>query len=195
MTATTPIERVAEVLELAQFRRMPTPLEIGGLEIGALAAFVGKPPSPDLVVIGDTLQQTPGALQQTIEGVGRALDMMGSRRPLTLVVVGPRPDSTALTALARHARVLAVGELADESALANWLAVLLPLTPPKTNAGRAEAAIATLLAEPADPLVQEFVALAAQGKDSVATHLAEAIDELFLPTEPTDEGGTDATSS
>jgi hypothetical protein len=195
VTATTPIERVAEVLELAQFRRMPTPFEIGGLEIGALAAFVGKPPSPDLVVIGDTLQQTPGALQQTIEGVGRALDMMGSRRPLTLVVVGPRPDSTALTALARHARVLAVGELADESALANWLAVLLPLTPPKTNAGRAEAAIVKLLAEPADPLVQEFVALAAHGKDSVATHLAEAIDELFLATEPADEGGANATSS
>ena len=195
MTATTPIERVAEVLELAQFKRMPTPLEIGGVEIGALAAFVGKSPSPDLVVIGDTLQQTPGILQQTIEGVGRALDMMGSRRPLTLVVVGPRPNSTALTALARHARVLAVGELADESALANWLAVLLPLTPPKTNAGRAEAAIMTLLAESTDPLVQEFVALAAQGKESVATCLAGVIDELFLPHEPAEEGGPDATSS
>ncbi|MDP3674303.1 MAG: hypothetical protein Q8R44_04305 [Novosphingobium sp.] len=195
MTATTPIERVAQVLELAQFRRMPTPLEIGGVKTGALAAFVGKPPSPDLVVIGDTLQQTPGALQQTIEGVGRALDMMGSRRPLTLVVVGPRPDTTALTALARHARVLAVGELADNSALANWLAVLLPFTPPNTSAGRAEAAIVTLLAEPADPLVQEFVAMAAQGKDSVAAHLAEVIDEPFLPNDPAEEGGSDATSS
>ncbi|MBA4750771.1 MAG: hypothetical protein H2055_00890 [Sphingopyxis sp.] len=194
MTATTPVERVAEVLELAQFRRMPTPLEIGGVEIGTLAAFVGKPPSPDLVIIGDTLQQTPSIMQQTIEGVGRALDMMGSRRPLTLVVVGPRPDSTALTALTRHARVLAVGELADDSALANWLAVLLPLTPPKTNIGRAEAAKLTLMAEPADPLVREFVALAAQGKDIVAARLAEAINEPFLSNEAP-EGGSDATSS
>ncbi len=194
MSATTPVERVAEVLELAQFRRIPSPLEIGGIEIGALAAFVGKPPSPDLVVVGDTLQQTPGALQQSVEGVGRALDMMGSRRPLTLVVVGPRPDSTAITALARYARVLAVGELADESALANWLAVLLPLKPPQTNDGRAEAAIVKLLARPVDPMVQEFVALAAQGKDSVAARLAQAIDEPFL-IEPADRGGPDGAST
>lgn len=183
MTATTPVERVAEVLELAQFKRMPSPLEIGGIEIGALAAFVGKPPSPDLVVIGDTLQQTPGVLQQTIEGVGRALDMMGSRRPLTLVVVGPRPNSASLTALARHARVLAVGELADESALANWLAVLLPLTPPKTDDGRAKATMVTLLAEPVDPLVKQFVALAHEGKQSVAAHLAEMVDAPFVVSE------------
>ena len=195
MNATTPVERVAEVLELAQFRRIPSPLEIGGIEIGALAAFVGKPPSPDLVVVGDTLQQTPGALRQSVEGVGRALDMMGSRRPLTLVVVGPRPDSTALTALARYARVLAVGELADESALANWLAVLLPLKPPKTNDGRAEAAIVKLLAEPVDPLVQEFVALAVQSKASVAARLAQAIDQPFLPIESADQGGPDGASS
>lgn len=195
MNATTPVERVAEALELAQFRRIPSPLEIGGIEIGALAAFVGKPPSPDLVVVGDTLQQTPGALQQSVEGVGRALDMMGSRRPLTLVVVGPRPDSTSLTALARYARVLAVGELADESALANWLAVLLPLKPPKTNDGRAEAAIVKLLAEPLDPLVREFVALAAQSKDAVAAFLAQAIDQPFLPIEPADQGGPNGASS
>ena len=195
MNATTPVERVAKVLELAQFRRIPSPLEIGGIEIGALAGFVGKPPSPDLVVVGDTLQQSPEALQQSVEGVGRALDMMGSRRPLTLVVVGPRPDSTAITALARYARVLAVGELADESALANWLAVLLPLKPPKTNDGRAEAAIVKLLAEPLDPLVREYVALAAQGKDSVAARLAQAIDQPFLPIEPADHGGPNGASS
>lgn len=184
MNATTPVERVAKVLELAQFRRVPSPLEIGGIEIGALAAFVGKPPSPDLVVVGDTLQQTPGALQQSVEGVGRALDM-----------VGPRPDSTAITALARYARVLPVGELADESALANWLAVLLPLKPPKTNDGRAEAAIVKLLAEPLDPLVREFVALAAQSNDSVAARLAQAIDQPFLPIEPADQGGPNGASS
>ncbi|MEG3149241.1 hypothetical protein U1769_05030 [Sphingomonas sp. ZT3P38] len=184
MTATTPVERVAEVLEFAQFKRMPSPLEIGGVEIGALAAFVGKPPSPDLVVIGDTLQQTTGVLQQTIEGVGRALDMMGSRRPLTLVVVGPRPDSASLAALARHARVLAVGELADESALANWLAVLLPLTPPKTNDGRAKATMVKLLAEAVDPLVEEFVARCQEGKQSVAAHLAKVVDAPFVVGKP-----------
>ena len=72
MTATTPIERVADVLELAQFRRMPTPIQIAGLDINAPAAFVAKSPSPDLVVIGDTVSQTPRELQQLVEGAGRA---------------------------------------------------------------------------------------------------------------------------
>lgn len=184
---TTPVERVAQLLEGARYKRMATPLEIGGLEIDASAAFVGTPPSPDLIVVGDTLEQTPRRMQQAIEGVGRALDMMGSRRPLTLVVVGPRPESAALTALSRHARVLPVGELADESSLANWLAVLLPLTLPAANTGRAEAAIDKLLGSVEDPFALEFVALAAQGEGPVAARLAALVDEPC--TDPTDDDG------
>ena len=108
MTETTPVERVAELLK-ADFKRIPIPLSIGGLQIDAAAAFVGEPPRPDLVVVGDTLDQTPARLQQTVEGVGRALDMMGSRRPLTLIVVGPRPESSTLTRLSRHARSAGIG--------------------------------------------------------------------------------------
>ncbi len=182
MTETTPVERVAEVLKFARFKRLPMPVEIGGVEIEASAAFVGEPPIPDLIIVGDTLEQTPGRMQQTIEGAGRALDMMGSRRPLTLVVVGPKPESSALTALSRYARVLTVGERADESALANWLAVLLPLNLPKADHGRAEAASGKLLAGSADELVRDFVALALHGPESVAARLAEMVEEPFAET-------------
>lgn len=188
MTATTPVERVAKVLEDARFKRVQTPLEIGGVEIEASAVFVGGPPSPDLVVIGDTIEQTPRRLQQTIEGVVRALDMMGSRRPLTLVVVGPRPESSALTALSRHARVLTVGELADESNLANWLAVLLPLKLPKAKDNRAEAATLKLLSASDDLLVREFVMLAPQGRNSVAARLAAAVEEPFSDRDDAKQG-------
>ncbi len=184
--STTPVERVAKVLEDARFKRISVPLDIGGVEISASAAFVGEPPSPDLVVVGDTIEQTPRQLQQTIEGVGRALDMMGSRRPLTLVVVGPRPESSALAALSRHARVLTVGEQADDSSLANWLAVLLPLKLPKTDYNRAEVTTNKLLGTWDDPLVREFVTLAARGRDSVAARLAAAVDEPF-----SDDGDAD----
>ena len=177
---TTPVERVAKLLEAARYKRVPTPLHIGGLEIEASAAFVGEPPSPDLIVVGDTLEQTPRRLQQTIEGIGRALDMMGSRRPLTLVIVGPRPESSALRALSRHARVLPVGELADDSSLANWLAVLLPLKLPETKDDRAEAANLKLLSGVDDPLVREFVELASQGPEIVSARLAAAVDEPFV---------------
>src|SRR5262245_20867414 len=106
MTVTTPVERVAQFLEAAHFRRMHSPIEIGGLEVDVPGAFVGVEPSPDFVVVGDTVAQTPRQLRHTIEGVGRALDVMSSRRPLTLVLVGPRPESAVLSAMSRYARVL-----------------------------------------------------------------------------------------
>ncbi len=177
MTATTPIERVADVLELAHFRRMPTPIQIAGLEINAPAAFVAQSPSPDLVVIGDTVSQTPRELQQVVEGAGRALDTVGSRRPLTLVVVGPRPDSGVLTALSRHARVLPVGEAADESSLRNWLAVLMPLTMPTlSGAGQAPASLDALGAN-SDPLAQQLLDMAVHGVPSVVAEVLYGLIE------------------
>ena len=181
MSETTPLERVSQRLVDAQFKRVPKPLTIGGLEIDAPAAFIGSPPSPDLVVVGDTLEQTPPRLQQTVEGIGRALDMMGSRRPLTLVVVGPRPTSAALTALSRFARVLPVGDAADEANLANWLAVLLPLPLPVMNDDRAAAALDAVIDGSRESIEAEFLALAAAGPEAVADRLAAFVDEPFGP--------------
>ena len=180
MTTTIPVERVASLLETARFKRVSTPLDIGGIEIEAAAAFVGEPPMPDLIVVGDTLAHTPARLQQIVEGAGRALDMMGSRRPLTLIIVGPRPESSTLTALTRHARVLAVGEAAGETDLFNWLAVLLPLTLPKATEDRATAIRAKLLEDFDDPLAIELVEMASSGAHSVALHLADAVNAPFL---------------
>ena len=138
-------------------------------------------PEPDLVVIGDTVSQTPRELQQVVEGAGRALDTVGSRRPLTLVVVGPRPDSGVLTALSRHARVLPVGEAADEDSLRNWLAVLMPLKMPTVagGAGHAPASLDALAAN-SDPLTRELLDTASQGiPGAVAELLYGLIDAPF----------------
>ena len=180
MKETTPVERVAKVLAMAKFKRVPIPLAIGGLQIDAAAAFVGESPGPDLVVVGDTLDQTPAQLQQTVEGVGRALDMMGSRRPLTLVVVGPRPESSVLTRLSRYARVLPVGDASDQSNLENWLAVLLPLELPKLQESRADAAFDTLLQSARDPIERELIQLSHAGATAVSNRLAELVDEPFV---------------
>jgi hypothetical protein len=182
MTETTPVERITKLLELAKFKRVPTPLSIGGLQIDAAAAFVGEPPRPDLIVVGDTLDQTPARLQQTVEGVGRALDMMGSRRPLTLVVVGPRPASSILTRLSRHARVLPVGDASDQSNLENWLAVLLPLKLPKLQDSRADAAFDKLLQSAKDPIERELIELSHAGAAAVSNRLAALVDEPFIET-------------
>lgn len=185
MTETTPIERVARMLEAARFRRMPAPLQIAGITFDAPVAFVGMPPSPDLVVICDTSVQTSRDLQRTVEGVGRALDIMRSRRPLTLVLVGPRPDSGVISALSRYARVLPVGESADEKGLANWLAVLLPLVLPQPVEARGidsvqELRIAT------DVNGGELIDLAPISADAVAKRFVEMVEQPFLDS-PDDE--------
>lgn len=178
MSETTPVERVATALEAASFRRMPAPLQIAGVTFDAPAAFVGTPPSPDLVVIGDTSLQTSREIQRTVEGVGRALDVMRSRRPLTLVLVGPRPDSKAISALSRYARVLPVGESADEKSVANWLAVLLPLKLPQPVEARGVDSLKELRSL-ADTEGQEFITLALDSAEAVAQRLIELVEQPF----------------
>lgn len=178
MTETTPVERVARMLEAAQFQRMPIPLHIAGLKFDAPAAFVGVPPSPDLVVVGDTATQKARDLQRTIEGVGRALDVVRSRRPLTLVLVGPRLESAMLAALSRYARVLPVGETADEASLRNWLAVLLPLKLPTPVEARGVDSLEELRTL-ADPEAQTLIDLATLGADAVAQRFIAMVEEPF----------------
>lgn len=186
MTATTPVERVARALEAAGFRRMPAPLQIAGITFDAPASFVGTPPSPDLVVLGDTSLQTSRDLQRTVEGVGRALDLMRSRRPLTLVVVGPRPDSKAISALSRYARVLPVGESADEKSLANWLAVLLPLALPQPVEARGIDSLQELRGA-TDSNGHELINLAPISADAVAKAFVEMVEQPFLNQESPDD--------
>lgn len=188
MTETTPVERVAKALEAANFRRMAHPLQIAGLTFDTPAAFVGAPPSPDLVVVGDSTVQSAKEIQRTVEGVGRALDVMQSRRPLTLVLVGPRPESKAISALSRFARVLPVGESADTASLDNWLAVLLPLRLPKPVDARGIDSLDELRVE-ADPLTHELIDLAAYGAEAVAARFAELVEQPFAEF---DEDGEEA---
>lgn len=177
MTQTTPVERVARMLVEAHFQRMPRPLQIAGLQFDA-PAFIGSSPSPDLVVVGDSATQTAKDLQRTVEGVGRALDVVRSRRPLTLVLVGPRLESAALTALSRYARVLPVGETADEASLKNWLAVLMPLKLPKPVEARGVDCLEELRGA-ADADGEELIDLAIHGAKSVADRFIAMIEEPF----------------
>lgn len=179
MTATTPVERVANALEAAHFTRMPTPLEIAGLSIPVTSAFVGGGNTQDLVIIGDTVVDTQKKIQQTIEGVGRALDMVQSRRPLTLVVVGPRPESAALGAMARFARVLPIGEVADQATIANWLAVLLPLTLPAVKDGVIDVDAVIDEKFQQDALSKSLIDNARHGEEAVGAQFHALVEEPF----------------
>lgn len=185
---TTPVEAVGAILAEAHFRRLAKPLTIAGVKIEVADAFVGAGNSPDLVLVGDTVSDQPGRLLSAVEGAGRALDLVASRRPLTLVVVGPRPSSEDLREMARFARVLPVGDAADENTLRNWLAALLPLNLPVVGASGVEVANTELVTEASDPLARDLAAAARTGKDQVAKVLYAAIEAPFsADDEPLDD--------
>ncbi len=133
MTAATPIERIVAILKEAGYRELSLPLTIASVPFDFAAALVGTGKAADLIVVVDTVQDSESRTRQKINGLGRALDAAGSRRPLTAVLAGPRPLDPTLDAIAGICRVLPVGTPTGADAdqlLRKWLAVLLPLRLP-----------------------------------------------------------------
>lgn len=185
---TTPVERVADVLQ-RHYRRLPKPLVVGGIKIDVSDAFLGKGTATDLIVVGDTTQYVPKRWLQTIEGVGRALDMMESRRPLTFVLVGPRPDTSEIRSMSRFARVLPIGERIDDANIRNWLAILLPLDIPNPVDSYSAANLRLGFNSDEDPLTLTLLANVDAGPDAVAAAFHAALGEPFaIPDSDADLG-------
>jgi hypothetical protein len=130
----SPVDRIVSILEASKaFRRVPTPIKIGNVPFEFSAVLLGRDKNPDLVVIVDTINEDIRRTRQKIGGLGRAMDVVESRRPVTAILTGPRPDEDALEAISRICRVLPVGTLTglkDDKMLEDWLSVLLPLSLP-----------------------------------------------------------------
>jgi hypothetical protein len=127
VSASQPVERVIALLGEAGYERLPPPVEVAGIPF-EFSAVLTAGSSLDLVVVVDTVTDTDVAsIRQRVEGMSRALDLVESRRPLTVVLIGPEPVPELLTALTRVARVLVAGVPRAERELRNAIAVLLPL--------------------------------------------------------------------
>jgi hypothetical protein len=123
----TPLNRVIKVLEEAAYTQVDQPSEVGGIPFDFAAMLAGKT-SLDLVILIDCAVETN--VKQTrrrVEGLARALDLVRSRRSLTVVFVGPPPDSALVRAIATVARVLRVNTPSEEADIKDGIAVLLPL--------------------------------------------------------------------
>lgn len=188
MIASVPSERVADVLQKAGYHRIALPLQIAGLSFDVAAAFVGVGQSADLVVIGDMAAAGERKVLQQVEGIARALDVMRSHRPLTVVVVGPRPIGKALEALVQVGRVLPVEEAADAAELCDRLAILLPLKLPATLMTDRDLGAGEALSLPDAPLAAELYEASTLGEEAVKSKFHAALNDLFLrePT-PADE--------
>jgi hypothetical protein len=129
MSARDNISRVTSLLKQAGYQELAQPIIIGGIPFEA-AAILAKDKWLELITVIDTVLDADAvALRGRIEGLARALDLVESRRALTVILVGPRPSPTVDSELKQVARVLSVpaGAESAESALIDALAVLLPL--------------------------------------------------------------------
>jgi hypothetical protein len=126
-------ETVLSVLEDAGFERLPKPLVVAGSTFEFDAAARGSGLSHDLVVVASELS-SPRRLVRLVGGLSRALDQVESRRPVSVVVVGPALDAATTMDLERHARILTIGsEAPNPNEVRSAVAVLLPLTLPDAS--------------------------------------------------------------
>jgi hypothetical protein len=179
MIAAVPAERVAEILLRAGYLRLGSPLQLAGLTFDVAGAFIGGEHSADLVIVGDMAADGERKVAQQIDGIARALDVMRSRRPLTSVIVGPRPVGRALETLAQVSRILAVEEAIDPLDLLDRLAVLLPLELPTTSRVGRESGSGELSTMPDNPFADALVRASEFGEDAVRSCFHSALNDLF----------------
>jgi hypothetical protein len=143
--------------------------------------LIGTGNSPDLIAVVDSVVDTEPRIRQKLDGFSRALDVAGSRRPLTAVIAGPKPSDATLAVLGRVCRVLPVGTPSGEgadAALRDWLAILLPLRLPDANVATADSSGELAKALPIgldDGLRKGLLGAASKGSSSVQEALKELI--------------------
>jgi len=178
----TTTERVVEILvDKGHYRQLPTPIRIGSQEFLFTRVLAGTDKANDLVLVIELTGSTGNdAVIRSVLAFTRALDVIGSRRPVTVVLTSGQADKDLLNALNRVCRVLPIGSPSGEDSMqtiADWLAVLLPLDSPPAvgHLGEWRGALEAELAE-LDPLeVEQFIARAQSGKGAVEEAFAVEI--------------------
>lgn len=179
MTAGLPADRVSQLLLANGFRQIGPDLQLAGLTFEVAGAFVGMGHCADLVIVGDMATHGERKVVQQVEGIARALDVMRSQRPLTTVIVGPRPVGKMLEALAQVSRTLPVGEANDPAELRDQIAVLLPLILPESLSVDRDIGAGETLAVSDDPLAGVLVETSKLGEAAVRDRFHAALKSVF----------------
>lgn len=187
MTYSNSVDQIVSLLANAGYKRVSAPFMLAGLQFDVSAVLVGADRSSDLVIVEDTVASTSREIRIRIETIARAMDALDSKRPITAILIGPRPSAVELDAMSRVARILPVGSssLPDQGdALRNWLAVLLPLQLPPT--GNRLADPLTELSDQLDSndaVISELLASAPLGPSAVRTVFHQIIEQNLLMPE------------
>lgn len=172
------IETVITVLEAGGFERLPDPLVVADSAFDFDAAVKGTGVSNDLVVVAMS-SSAPQRLVRLLNGLSRMLDQVDSRRPVTMVLLGGRPDASLTAELERHARVLTIESRdpnLDEAR--NAVAVLMPLTLPSATSRGTDPllAVAEFLGPSLSDEHRALIEAAKVGPDGVRDSLRRYID-------------------
>lgn len=144
MSAKDPVESVVDILANGGYSPLPRPVAVAGVPFDFDALLVGGDRAFDLVVVADTVRENNVRLRQRVEALARALDVVGSKRSLTVITVGPPPKRNEVNGMSRVSRVLSVSPRAHRSGeIAEVLSVLLPLRLPTGS---------SMLADPVESL-------------------------------------------
>ena len=187
MSTQLPVERVTSTLVSAGYRQLAGPVVVSSVPFSFSAVLVAGERALDLVVVVDTLEESDKRLRQKLEGLARGLDLTQSRRPITVVLVGPEPPPSTIDAISRVARVLVVGTLVGshaEERLRDILAVLLPLEVPVLvgTAARPLAMIdAWVSGHPQGDLLLSVTDAAELGVEAVRVELQRVLANCFPP--------------
>jgi hypothetical protein len=190
MSGHGPIERVIDLLSEAGYRRIDGQVSIASIPFEFDATLVGSG-SLDLVLVVDLIgKKDPAIVRRQIEGMASALDLVQSRRSLTVVLLGPPPPQDVIHRLSKVARVLAVGSPVGPGAdaeLIDAVAVLLPLKINRNSSQLFESGLVArreLASRFDDEISRGLLDAAAEGADQVhdamTTILEEPLAELGL---------------
>lgn len=187
MTTPVSLPEVSKILEESRFKKLQVPFSLSGISFSFPAAFLGQQRSNDLVLILDTNFESESRISRRVQGLTRALDLAGSRKPLTTVVLGKNAEASFLESLSYLSRVIPLQGASFQEAK-NRLAILLPLEIPQPNNTITEP-LTELLSELEDfeePL-RALAQRATEGSASVREHLIDLINSELIDEEGTKE--------
>jgi hypothetical protein len=186
MSSGPAVARVVSVLEGAGYHLFHEVLLVAGIPFRFPAVLV-RDISLDLVVVVDRIEERDGErLLERIAALSRALDVANSRRPLTVVMVGPRPELRITHALRDVARILSVSEGQSDPAnqeLLDALGALLPLrvaVDPEQNEETWPTLRDTLLSMQSGEASAALIKASTGGRTQVENTLRQLLSEPFL---------------
>lgn len=174
---------VISLLVAAGFERLAKPLVVAGAPFEFDAAVRGTGVSNDLIAVAREVDASR-RLVGLCSGLTRVLDSSGSRRPVSLILLGD-PSAHLIEELERYVRVLVVpSDAADLAEVRRAVSVLLPLELPTPSALNSDplAQVSTLLGSMPSPEQEAFLDAATEGADAVRSVLHDFVEEPFAGT-------------